>query len=168
MRSDGTEVTSQSGARPCPKNRNNNNKKKKLPASSRLSIRSEKVSIRTATALQEASATQQARGAQLSLKLCRQHSSVRTGRCWVTLHQAAGPRDDGQGDSAAELLQKAHQCRVGHPPCALPVNLKQDVAAPAQRGKDDVKKLCCVEKNRIQNVQSPQSCTMYVYIICTV
>lgn len=50
----------------------------------------------------------------------------------MTLHQAARPGDDGQCDSAAELFQKAHQRRVGHPPCALPVHLQQDVAAPAQ------------------------------------
>lgn len=48
------------------------------------------------------------------------------------LQHAAGPRDDGQGDSAPELLQKAHQRCVGHPPCTRPVHLEQDVPTPTQ------------------------------------
>lgn len=49
------------------------------------------------------------------------------------LQQAAGPGDNGQGDSAPELLQKPHQGRVGHPPGAVPVHLQQDVSTPTQK-----------------------------------
>lgn len=48
------------------------------------------------------------------------------------LQHAARPGDDGQGDSAPQLLQEAHQRRVGHAPRALPVHLEQDVPTSAK------------------------------------
>lgn len=60
------------------------------------------------------------------------HSSL---RLEAPLQQTARPGYDGQGDSAPQLLQKAHQCCVGHSPCTFPIHLQQDVPTPAQRRK---------------------------------
>ncbi|KAG7228767.1 hypothetical protein INR49_008545 [Caranx melampygus] len=61
-------------------------------------------------------------------------------RGWLgaPLQQTAWPGDNGQGDSAPQLLQKAHQCCVGHSPGTLPIHLQQDVPTPAQREKEQV------------------------------
>lgn len=70
-------------------------------------------------------------GWSASLKLCLPHSLVSAIECaGALLQKAARPGDDGQGDSAPKLLEKAHQRCVGHPPRTLPVHLEQDVPTP--------------------------------------
>lgn len=97
----------------------------RVPARLRLSVTSEKISIQLQH-YRKLLPRSEIRAASQSKAL----PPTFGGRC---SQQAARPRDDGQGDSATELLQEAHQRRVGHPPCALPVHLQQDVPAPAQR-----------------------------------
>lgn len=83
-------------------------------------------SIHTATARVKVPVMQQA---QEVLKLCPRTFH---GPLGAPLQQAAGPGDDGQRDSAPQLLQKPHQRRVGHPPGAFPVHLQQDVSTPTK------------------------------------
>lgn len=72
-------------------------------------------------------------GRSADLKLC---PLTFVGQLGALLQQAARPGDDGQRDSAPELLQKPHQRRVGHPPRAFPIHLQQDVSTPTQNNNN--------------------------------